>query len=478
MVAGLPAHLAQPREVPDVRPPPDTRAVTWSLANAYQRFAAALGRWPADRFLPPRRVTSSSRPSRIGYVFLLYPGLSDTFVRRELRALRARGVQVDVLARAPGVDAGAADAGAPAGSVTYFGGSRATGRRRLAGALVRRPGTVIRLWLFIVRHRDRHAKSWGRDLAVLEEAALLASMLAERGVTHVHAPWANHAALLSLVASRLLRLPFTVQARASEIHRTSEREAIADRVGFADMVVTNSHYNADWLRQHLGVSSTTPIRVIPNGLDPTQFHPAAGHVVRNGRPHIVSVGRLVEPKGFPLLLDALKLLRDRGVDFTGEIVGGAREPDDTVTWVQLRKRHTKYGLGDRVRFSGEAGMTGVIEAYRRADLFVLPCIRARDGSHDITPNSVIEAMAMGLPVISTRSGAITEIVDDGVDGLLVRPGDVDLLAAAIERLLRDARLRRSLGEAARRKVLERFDAERNVERRLAVFGLAGALDLS
>lgn len=448
------------------------------VTDAYQRFATMLARWPAERLLPSRRVRSSSRPPRIGYVFLRYPGLSDTFVRRELRALRTRGVNVDVFAQAPGVHAPSADPGAPGGSVIYFGGSRANGRRRLAVALARRPWAVIRLWLFIVRHRDRHAKSWGRDLAVLEEAALLASMLDERGVTHVHAPWADHAALLSLVASRLLRLPFTVQARASEIHRATERQAIPDRVGFADLIVTNSCYNADWLREHLGGSLTPPVRVIPNGLDPEQFSPAAGHVDRDGPSHIVAVGRLVEPKGFPVLLDALKLLRDRGVDFTAEIVGGPREPDDTVTWVQLRKRHTTHQLGDRVRFSGEAGMTGVIDAYRRADLFVLPCIRARDGSHDITPNSVIEAMAMGLPVISTTSGAITEIVDDGVDGLLVRPGDADTLAAAIERLLRDPRLRRSLGEAARRKVLERFDAERNVEPRLAVFGLGGAGDLS
>jgi glycosyltransferase involved in cell wall biosynthesis len=107
---------------------------------------------------------------------------------------------------------------------------------------------------------------------------------------------------------------------------------------------------------------------------------------------------------------------------------------------------------------------------RSADLFVLPCVRARDGATDVTPNSLLEAMALGLPVVSTTLAAIPEIVDDGVDGVLVPPGHAASLAAAMERLLADPALRRRLGDAARQKVRQRFDAARNAPARLAIFG--------
>jgi len=100
---------------------------------------------------------------------------------------------------------------------------------------------------------------------------------------------------------------------------------------------------------------------------------------------------------------------------------------------------------------------------------VLPCVRGRDGSHDITPNSLIEAMAMQLPVVSTTSGAIPEIVDHEVNGLLVAPGDTSALAETIERLFRDSALRVQLGEAARRKVEDLFDAGRNAALRVRLF---------
>jgi glycosyltransferase involved in cell wall biosynthesis len=137
--------------------------------------------------------------------------------------------------------------------------------------------------------------------------------------------------------------------------------------------------------------------------------------------------------------------------------------------VELRKLHTALGLESTVTFRGAQPLAAVLAAYRRSDVFVLPCVRARSGSHDITPNALIEAMAMKLAVVSTTSGAIPEIVEDGVDGVLVEPNDERALAGAIRGLLDDPERRRALGEAARRKVVERFDIARNVRDRLALF---------
>jgi glycosyltransferase involved in cell wall biosynthesis len=111
----------------------------------------------------------------------------------------------------------------------------------------------------------------------------------------------------------------------------------------------------------------------------------------------------------------------------------------------------------------------VLESYRTADVFVLPCVVAEDGSRDITPNALIEAMAMRLPVVSTNVTAIPEIVDDGVSGLLVPPRDENALAAALIRLSKDPPLRRRLGKNARSKVEPQFDIGMNIKKFVHLF---------
>ena len=301
-------------------------------------------------------------------------------------------------------------------------------------------------------------------------AARLADMLAERGATHVHSPWANHSALLAFLVSRLLGVTYSVQARASEIHRSAQAPLIADRVRFAEFLITNSLYNERYLRAAVGHGSGVPIHPIYNGIELSRFRPPAARPA-NAPLRVLAVGRLVESKGFRYLLEACRLLRDRGADFACEIIGGPQDPAETVTWIALRRLHADLGLEPMVRFMGPRPFSFVLSAYRSADIVVLPSVRARDGSHDVTPNTLIEAMAMRLPVVSTTIGAIPEIVDHEVDGLLVPPNDAQALAAALERLLRELALRRRLGEAARRKVEARFDLDRNIGQRARLFRL-------
>lgn len=419
--------------------------------------------------IPPRRSVPSGA-ERIAYVLWRYPSRSETFIRREVQALRHAGVSLDVFALETDDPPIAPDPASPAGAVTYFGPEiHDVGRSSVLEWLRRRPWTVLRLWLFIVGHRyDGHVKTWWGDRDLLYLAGQLASVLAKHRITRVHSPWANHHAIVAFGASRLLGATFSVQARAYEIHRSTESKAVADRLRFAEFVITNSRYNERYLRDLPGVSGVPPVHVIYNGVDLARF-PADGGDRAPGPCRLLAVGRLVEQKGFRYLLQACALLRDRGVSFRCEIIGAARESLDTVTRLELRMLLSELGLESTVCFLGAQPFSHVLDAYRRADVFVLPCVRARDGSHDITPNSLIEAMAMGLPVISTSSGAIAEIVDHDRDGLLVPPGDARALTAALERLIRDAALRRHLGGAARKKIEERFDIERNVTQRVALF---------
>lgn len=449
---------------------PSVAALRLAAGRPYEVLVAALQHWPMNGLAPTRRCPVAGH-GPVGYVLLSDPGLTDTFVRREVEALRDAGVPVELFARASAEKAAPDHPAAPVAPVAPFGPLHAgQGRAAVVRYLWRKPVTLARLGLFVVRHRHHRDKTWRRDRHVLYEAALLADALRHRGVGRVHAPWANQSAILSFVAARLLDLPFSVQARASEIHRTVEAPRVADRIRFADVVITNSRYNECYLRGLLAGRRPPPIHVIYNGLDLSLVAPAAGRTEAGPAPfRILAVGRLVEPKGFDVLLTACAALREAGLEFTCEVIGGPQDEVDAVTWVELRRLLTRLSLESHVRFRGEQPLRETLEAFDRCDLFVLPCRRGRDGSHDITPNALIEAMALGLPVVSTTSGAIPEIVEDGVSGVLVPPGDATALASAIARLAGDRGQRDRLGAAARQKVEAQFDARRNARARVALF---------
>ncbi|HEY3257542.1 MAG TPA: glycosyltransferase family 4 protein [Gemmatimonadaceae bacterium] len=436
----------------------------------YEAFISLLGGLTFESLRASRASRAPAKELRIAYVLWSYPTLSETFVRREIEALRKAGLHIEVFAREGPTSPLFPDTYAAAGPVTYFGPPDEASSRAATRVFLRRdPALVTRLWLYIVRHRYRSGKTWWHDRDVLYQSAALARVLEEHGITHIHAPWASQPALLAFVASRMLGVGYSVQARASEIHRNEQAPLVADRLRFADFIVTNSRYNEQYLRQRIGGRGTPPIKVVYNGLDLDRI-PRVERVTSGASAlRLLSVGRLVEAKGFRYLLMACRALHDRGLDFTCQIIGGPQDPDDTVTWVELRKLHSSLRLESIVCFTGPASFSDILSAYRHADLFVLPCIRARDGSHDVTPNTLIEAMAMSLPVISTTSGAIPEIVDHEMNGLLVPPADERALADTIERLIRDSSLRQRLGEAARRKVEDRFDIARNTPARAALF---------
>lgn len=432
-------------------------------ASLYRRIAARLSAAP----LPPRAAPNPPTAARIAYYVRSYPAASETFIQREVAALRERGVDLDVIAQAPHEPELFDDAARDAAARTRHLGPLP---RRLPLSLqlflARRPLTAARLYAYVLGRRHAAEKSRAHDRTIWHGAVRLAGVLVARGATHVHAPWATGDAIVALLAARLAGIGFSVQARASDLYKDTSQYGLADRLGHADFIVTNARYNEAAIRGWLPPGAATPIHVIHEGVDLALLRPAPPPA--NAVPLILAVARLVEPKGLDVLLHACRRLADAGRPFRCEIIGGrvAREMNH---YLRLRKLHRALDLGAVVHFLGPRPFAAVHEKYGAADVYVLPAVPAADGRRDVTPNTVIEAMAMGLPIVSSRSGAIPELIDDGVSGLLVAPRDVAGLADALARLLDDAALRRRLGAAARAAAEARFDIRRNAARYAGLF---------
>jgi len=185
---------------------------------------------------------------------------------------------------------------------------------------------------------------------------------------------------------------------------------------------------------------------------------------RNGRrPLLLSVGQLKEKKGFSYLIEACRFLKNRGYDFRCEIVGEGPKR------AELEALITALDLDGTVVLQGALPHSEVVARYAQATLFALACVLAEDGDRDGIPNVVLEAMAMQVPVVSTRLSGIPEVVEDGLTGLLVQPGDAKTLADALARLLDAPDLRERLGRQGRKRVEERFNSRNNVGQLIELF---------
>lgn len=297
----------------------------------------------------------------------------------------------------------------------------------------------------------------------------VAKLAAREKVSRLHAHFASRAAHVALLAARLAGYRFTFTAHAKDIyHEEVDPELLRWKIAEAEKVVTVSEYNAAYLRGLLppGHPARAKIRRIYNGVDLGRFRseiPAS-----EAPPLVLGVGRLVEKKGFSVLVDACRLLREGAETFRCEIVGSGPEED------RLRRQIETGGLDGKVHLRGALPYERVVEAMRGARVVVLPAVVARDRNVDALPTVLLEAMAVGRPVVASRLSGIPEIVAEGETGFLVPPGDPEALAGCLSLLLRDPGKAAAMGCAGRRRAEGLFDLFGNVRfLRDTVFGASG-----
>lgn len=269
----------------------------------------------------------------------------------------------------------------------------------------------------------------------------------------MHAHWASVPSSAGLFVARLLSVPFSLTAHAYDIF--IDRTLLAEKIQAANYLVTCTETNRRFLCETYPDAPPGRIHAVYHGVDLDVF--SHEHDARTEGPTILAVGRLCDTKGFPDLIEACRLLRDRGLEFRCRIVG------DGILRAELERQITAAHLESHVAILGLLPREEVLREYSHARLLAMPCVVTPRGDRDGLPNVVLEAMAMGLPVVATRVSALPEAVEDGVTGRLVPSHDPAALARAIENLWHDAGRRATMGEAARRRVAERFGLRENVE---------------
>ena len=287
-----------------------------------------------------------------------------------------------------------------------------------------------------------------------------AAQLRDDKVSHIHSQWIHSGGTVAMYGAWLLGRSFSFTGHAADLFRN--RQALATKIRRADFIICISEFH----RQFYIENGADPdkLRIAYCGIDTTHFTPNR-RVRPAGEPvHILSSGRLVEKKGFADLIRACAILRDRGFDFRCTIAGSG--PDEA----ELRTQIAQAGLEDLVTLTGQALKQEDIPAFMYGgDIYTLPCVWASDNDVDGLPQMLMEAMACGLPAVSTRLVGIPDLIHDGETGLLVAPNDPEALADALMRLEADEDLAQTLSEAGYRHLVDKFDLDRCLEALLDEF---------
>lgn len=397
----------------------------------------------------------------LAYILLWFPERTQTFIREEVATVAATGLPVRVYTLY-GPQRGAPPA--PPVPVTRLGiKSAGTLLRYLAG--LRRqfgpeaPGFLARVLL----RRWRTLETAGEALWAALAGVYLAKRLPADGVAHLHAPWANGPATAAWVASELSGVPFSLAAHAQDIFPPDG--ALTEKLRAATWVRTVSRFNREYLAG-LCPPAAKKILNIPVGVALPALAPRPPKRAP-GPFRLLSVGRLVDKKGYPVLLAACRLLEDRGLSVRLTLAG-----DGPRRRALERQAHA---LGLQVTFLGHVPHSEVPRLYQEADLFVLPCQVDSRGDRDATPTVLKEALSWGVPVVSTAVSGVPELVRDGETGWLVHPEDPMALATAIREALAHPAEARRRTVAGRELVAREFNARLNYARLAACFraSLAG-----
>jgi glycosyltransferase involved in cell wall biosynthesis len=390
---------------------------------------------------------SGGRPAPVGYILKMFPRFSETFILNELLELERQGVTLRIFSlKEPNDGIVHRDVELVRGDVTYIRWRRVLAVARAHAKVLRRSsGRYVEALLFALRRRRLVS------LKYFLKAGVIADYVQREGIGHIHAHFASSAASVALDVHRLTGVPYSFTAHAKDIYRHDlDIDHLRMKLDQARFAVTVSDYNRD----HLARLGARNVVRIYNGIDLRRF--GANGAASDEPPLVLAVGRLVEKKGFDVLIRACEVLRVDGVRFRCLIVGKGELADDLQTLISA------LDLEQHVELAGPLSQEALLELFPRAAVVAAPCVVGSDGNRDGLPTVLTEAMALKVPVIATPVTGIPELVEDGRTGLIVPERDPAALAVAIRRLIEETETARRLTEAGRERVECDFDLRVNV----------------
>jgi len=322
---------------------------------------------------------------------------------------------------------------------------------------VRRAAKKEKLGTEIVAALDE----WGRrtDFLRLYQAVYVGLRLQTMGINHVHAHFAGMAARTAFWINKFFSITFSFTAHANDIFSPRQFEIGLDKlIDATRAIVAETDYAARFLRERFSHRAYRVHRIY-NGLDLSEFTRAD---FSSNPPLIIAVGRLIPKKGFGDIIRACALLKERGKLFRCEIIGEGPLEN------QLRVQIDKLNLQNNVVLTGARRQTQLRRRLAAANVFVLPSVIDPDGGMDNLPTVIMEAMATGLPVVSTNIGGIPEMVIESETGFLVQSGDAAAMADAIEKVINDSSSAAGLGHSGHERAHALFSIEKNARELLAL----------
>jgi colanic acid/amylovoran biosynthesis glycosyltransferase len=388
-------------------------------------------------------------PRRLAYLFERFPAFTKTFCAREVAELYRQNVHVPVFSIRPPNDDRPLNISLDGVDIRYLPDSNGLRFKVLTRLAARR---FSHIWNPKEDPRDKHR---------FYEAIHLGPQLEKEGITAVHAHFAGLATRTAWWIKRLFGIPYSFTGHANDIfvEKPDQRLPLRQLIKDADFVATETDFSTEYLKSKFPESANKIYRVY-NGLNLDPFRladPAAGPL------QIISIGRLIPKKGFEVLVNACNVLITRGLQLNCRIVGSGPEH------VPLRQLIDRLALGKFIELTGPKAQPEIVDLLAQSNLFVFPAVEDDSGDRDNLPTVIIEAMASGLPVVTTGLGGIGEIVTHQANGLIVPEGDVDALAEAIAFLAEHAELRKSYGQHGLAVVKEKFRVETTVTQLIGLF---------
>lgn len=385
---------------------------------------------------------------KIAYLATQFPHHTQTFVLNEVEAHHRHGVDILPLSCCRVPDDGPVSAlGRAWGRQTVRPRGRLSSLVALAHELIGHPTRMFHvvLWLAGLTFIDVKESLIG-GLALFT-AASLAPACRARSVQLIHVHFASRSLTTGVILGRLVGIPVSCTVHAFEIWGRGGRN-LRYRLKECAFVAAESQYHIDYLRNKCGNETARLCQVVHNGIDRSEFDathrkPIAGR--------ILLISRFAEKKGHRYLVEACAILRERNVPCECVLVGVGPESK------RIQRQVEQLGLDHTITIVGAVANDQLAHFLNTAHVFVLPAVVASNGDRDGVPVALIEAMACGVPVVSTRVAGIPELLRNGRAGCLVPARNAPALADQIERLLTDKRLATKLAAAGRRAVEEEFD---------------------